>query len=61
MDANEVLTLTCQRLKEEAGRSQDFAYSDLAAVKQEQAGEVKMAAVRLPPPINNKMSVFLRG
>lgn len=41
MDANEVLTLTCQRLKEEAGRPQDFSYSDLAAVKEAQAGEVR--------------------
>lgn len=41
MDANEVLTLTCQRLKKEAGRPQDFSYGDLAAVKQEQAGEVR--------------------
>lgn len=40
MDANEMLTLTCQRLKEEAGRPPDFAYGDLAAVKQAQAGEV---------------------
>jgi len=41
MDANEVLTLTCQRLKDEAGRPQDFSYGDLAAVKQAQAGEVR--------------------
>lgn len=46
MDANEVLTLTCQRLKDEAGRPQDFIYGDLAVVKQAQAGEVrKVAAV----------------
>ena len=43
MDANEVLTLTCQRLKDEAGRPQDFSYGDLAAVKQAQAGEVRAA------------------
>lgn len=42
MDANEVLTLTCQRLKDEAGRPQDFSYGDLAAVRQAQAGEVRM-------------------
>lgn len=41
MDANEVLTLTCQRLKDEAGRPQDFSYGDLAAIKQAQAGEVR--------------------
>eukprot|EP00903_Cladosiphon_okamuranus_P020140 g18493.t1 len=46
MDANEVLTLTCQRLKDEAGRPQDFSYGDLAAAKQAQAGEVaRMTAV----------------
>lgn len=43
MDANEVLTLTCHRLKDEAGRPQDFSYGDLAAVKQAQAGEVRVA------------------
>lgn len=42
MDANEVLTLTCQRLKDEAGRPQDFSYGDLAAIKQAQAGEVRV-------------------
>eukprot|EP00904_Undaria_pinnatifida_P003934 jgi/Undpi1/13541/HiC_scaffold_8.g03200.m1 len=40
LDINEVLTLTCQRLKEEAGRPQDFSYDDLAVVKQAQEGEV---------------------
>lgn len=41
MDANAVLTMTCQRLKEEAGRPEDFSYGDLAAVKKTQAGEVR--------------------
>ncbi|CAN0534660.1 unnamed protein product, partial [Ectocarpus sp. 12 AP-2014] len=46
MDANTVLTMTCQRLKEEAGKPEDFSYGDLAAVKKAQAGEVaRMAAV----------------
>ncbi|CAM9748610.1 unnamed protein product, partial [Scytosiphon promiscuus] len=41
-----MLTLTCQRLKEEAGRPHDFSYGDLAAVKETQAGEVaRMKAV----------------
>ena len=43
MDINEVLTLTCQRLKEEAGRPQEFSYDDLAVVKQAQEGEVSGA------------------
>ncbi|CAM9434193.1 unnamed protein product, partial [Ectocarpus sp. 13 AM-2016] len=46
MDANAVLTMTCQRLKEEAGKPEDFSYGDLAAVKKAQAGEVaRMTAV----------------
>ncbi|CAM9878181.1 unnamed protein product, partial [Ectocarpus sp. 8 AP-2014] len=46
MDANAVLTMTCQRLKEEAGKPEDFSYGDLAAVKEAQAGEVaRMTAI----------------
>ena len=41
MDANEVLILTCQRLKEEAGKSPDFSYGDLAGFKDMQAGKVR--------------------
>lgn len=40
MDANGALTLTCQRLKSEAGKPPDFSYDDLAKVKQAEAGEV---------------------
>ncbi|CAM9156404.1 unnamed protein product [Ascophyllum nodosum] len=40
MDANEVLILTCQRLKEEAGKSPDFSYGDLAGFKDMQAGKM---------------------
>lgn len=53
MDANEMLSLTCQRLKEEAGRPQDFSYDDLAGIKQAQAGEVCATSPLVPHPPTN--------
>lgn len=59
MDANEVLTLTCQRLKDEAGRPQDFSYGDLAAVKQAQAGEVRTGRQLGWRPLRGKAACML--
>lgn len=41
MDMNEVLVLTCQRMKEEAGRPRDFWYEDLGVF-----GEGRLKKVR---------------
>lgn len=57
MDANGVLTLTCQRLKREAGKPPDFAYEDLAAVKEAQDGEVTTRPPILPPAKRHVVAV----